>query len=667
MRKKKNSYPKPILKKLAQEIAAMINTNQGRFTLLERLEFMPWEDKNEIIAGMSSFIQQEMVDFFYLIKKEYEYEYETICDKALEKYRMAGLDTTPPEYLQGTFYKAYASKSRHMGRISLDVAWSTGGSALHVECFYLTYNPDGIHSFILVDDIPVYAYEDERQDQQPDLAEVDFEEACCLIYQAYANNLRYMTAPALGKFLYQKYIDYYLFNNTLADYTSLIRRISASMTPRQLVNSYFHGIRNRDYIYLESLTDNDSVNLHMILDNVGSFLSKDTLLLEAQAQELQAMGNEVIVTANVYTARDKEIYGNQMQFSLSRDEGNDWYIDGFELLKEESLGWEEGSNPFTEKVTCRVYYILEVETLFDMLDGIDNVVSIEERTYGIHLRIREEAEEFNQGVVFFDGVAADIVINNGEELAIISQDAEYIEELHEMFTEEYGSTVILLGTYESDLLTAHKYINGQYRSFEDVMYDHAAGTAFDDGMRCLSVSYTVKDRARVSELLEGIKDIGIDISQDQQIYYQFEPQPAGPGYFAEFALGGDWLGISTFGEKDMAIARNIFEERADSCVEFDGVEKRWGSIFDILNTGVKKEHPELEIALKEMYLNKWYYSGLSQLKGMSPSEASQTEEGSRLLWSMLKRFRQKEKNSSRHRLSLHEYIRKLEEKRQEKQ
>ena len=57
MRKKKNSYPKPILKKLAQEIAAMINTNQGRFTLLERLEFMPWEDKNEIIAGMSSFIQ----------------------------------------------------------------------------------------------------------------------------------------------------------------------------------------------------------------------------------------------------------------------------------------------------------------------------------------------------------------------------------------------------------------------------------------------------------------------------------------------------------------------------------------------------------------------------------------------------------------------------------
>jgi aspartate oxidase len=75
----------------------------------------------------------------------------------------------------------------------------------------------------------------------------------------------------------------------------------------------------------------------------------------------------------------------------------------------------------------------------------------------------------------------------------------------------------------------------------------------------------------------------------------------------------------------------------------------------------------LEKALKEVYLNKWYYSGLRHLKGMSPSEASQTEEGKQLLWSMLKKFRQKEKNISRQRLSLQEYVRKLEQKKHEKQ
>lgn len=97
------------------------------------------------------------------------------------------------------------------------------------------------------------------------------------------------------------------------------------------------------------------------------------------------------------------------------------------------------------------------------------------------------------------------------------------------------------------------------------------------------------------------------------------------------------------------------------------MEIRTGSIFDILNTEIKKDYPELETALKEMYLNKWYYSGLLQLRGMSPSEASQTVEGSQLLWGMLKRFRQKEKGISRRRLSVHEYIRKLEQKKQERQ
>lgn len=547
MRKRKNKY----LKKNALDVMSMIHTNQGCLDLLEKLELMSPEMKKELVEGMSVFINQEMVKFYHLIKTEYEYDYgyNAICDKALEKYRMAGIDVAPPKYMEGTFYKAYASRTRHTGKISLDVAWITEGPYLHVECFYLTYSTDGIHSFILVDNIPADTYDDERRSQLSDLVEIDFGEASCLIYQAFSNNLRFMTTPALGKFLYQKYIEYAIFDETIPDYTILLRRLCKPLTPRQLINSYFHGIRNRDYRYLESLTDNDSVNIHMILDNVSNFLSKGTLLLEARAQELQALGNVVMVSAKAYTARDKEIYASQMQFNLTKDEQNDWYIDGFELLTEENLGWEEGSNPFTDKVICRVYYISDMDDFFDMLSEIDNVVSIEEISYGIHLRIKEEAEEFNQGVVFFDGVAADIVINNGEELALISRDPEFIEELHGIFGKEYDSTVILLGNYETDMLTAHKYINGQYRSFEDALYDHAAGTPFDDGMRCQSISYMVKDRTQLIELLEGIQDMVVDISLLRQVYYQFEYQPTGPGYFVEYLLGEDWIGITTLGKK----------------------------------------------------------------------------------------------------------------------
>ncbi len=664
MKKKKNVYPKPILKKFAQEITAMINMNQGRLFLLERLEDMPDEVRNEMIEGMSSFYQDEMVDFFYLLKMEYETEFAAICDKALEKYRMAGMDVTPPQFFDGTFYKAYVSCTRHTGRITLDVAWIADSAVLHVECFYLTFNPDGIHSFILVDDIPVDVYEEQRN-SLTDMEEVDYEEACCLIYQAYANNLRYMTAPALGRFLYYKYIDYYITHD-IPDHLSLIRRISALFTPRQLVNSYFQGIRNRDYTYLEALTTSEG-NVHRILENLGSLFSAGTLLLEAQAQDVQAAGNQVMVNANAYTARDEEIYDNQLRFHLTRDEQQTWYIDDFELLKQECLNRDRDANPFTGPVLCRIYYITDVDELFEILEKVDNVQSIEELTFGVHMRITEEAEDNSQGVVFFKGVAVDIVVNDGEELALISKHTEFIEELHQMFMEEYSSIVIPLGTYETDMLTAYKYINGRYKSFEDTLYDHAAGTAFDDGMRCLTASYYVKDRAKLSELLNKVQEMVVDISPDKKVYYQFRHPLAGLGFFAEYVLDADWLNISAFGEKDLDLARRDFEKLAGNQLEFDGMETRHGSIFDILSSGIKKEYPELETALKEVYLNKWYYSGLRQLKGMSPSEASQTEEGIQLLWSMLKKFRQKDKNSSRQRLSVHEYVRKLEQKKQEKQ
>ena len=64
-----------------------------------------------------------------------------------------------------------------------------------------------------------------------------------------------------------------------------------------------------------------------------------------------------------------------------------------------------------------------------------------------------------------------------------------------------------------------------------------------------------------------------------------------------------------------------------------------------------------------MYLNKWYNSHLSTLSGMSPSEACQTEEGTRLLWTMFKRIKKKEQQrrlrGEHKQIGLKEYIRKL--------
>ena len=126
MRKKRYLYPKPALKELANNISKLAHDNEGRIQLLELVDELPFDIKPNIIESLSSFYQDGMVDFFYLLKMEYGIEMNAICDKALEKYRMSGLDVSAPSIFEGTFYKAFASCSRHTGRITLDFAWITG-------------------------------------------------------------------------------------------------------------------------------------------------------------------------------------------------------------------------------------------------------------------------------------------------------------------------------------------------------------------------------------------------------------------------------------------------------------------------------------------------------------------------------------------------------------
>lgn len=661
MRKKKYLYPRPALKDLANDIARLIKDNQGRIRILEMIDELPFDTKPEIIETLGTFHREEMAGFFHLLKMEYGVEMEKVCNRVLEKYRMSGLDITAPVVFEGSFHKAYASCSRHTGRITLDVAWVTGPKGLHVECFYLTYNPDGIHSFVLLENLAPDQYKLER-DHLPDMTEVSFAEACFLIKEAYSNNIRYMSRPAIGRFLYQKYLEFNLPQSI--DGRELTRRLSAAFNPRTLINSFFYGLKQQDYNYLaELVTIEREADFYQRLEDL---LCPGSILLEAYAREVDYSGQKALVSAYVVTLRDYLLTASRLSFSLTRDADKNWYISDFAVLDQENLGSGSKANLFNTQVQCRVYYITGIDELFDILEKVDNLQGIDELPYGIHMRITETRDDFSSGVAFLNGVIADIVINNGEELVIISKFEDTIRELHSSLCADYESPVIPIGSYQIDMLTAYKYIGGQYTSFEDILSDDSGDISFDDGMRLISARYFVKDREKVADALAGLQDMTIEVAPDYDIYYQFTNKYGATGYLAEYLLTGSWLSISAFGENDLRLARQDFEAKMQEYLEFDGLESKRSSIFDVLNPEIKKEYPQLEKALKEVYLNKWYYSGLSLLRGMSPSEASQTEEGNRLLWSMFKKIKQKDSRGSRRRIQLSEYIRKLEQKKEEK-
>lgn len=662
--KKKQYFPKNMLRSLSNDIIKLLTGNEGSLFALELFEEIPFELRASVVEGFSSFYQEEMVEFFYLLKKEYGRELEGCCDRALDKYGMAGINITPPKLFQGDFYKAYATCSRHSGRVTIDVAWSTGGDGVHVEGFYLTFSSDGIYSFFVIEDMPRDEYIKERQ-AVADMVELTYKEACALIQDSYNFNIRCMTCPALGKFLYQKYLDQSPDLDQV-EIKNLVQRLSTRLTPRQLVNTLFHALRYQDYSYIDSLWLEHRFSESMLYGNFNNIIKPGVLLLEGQVKEVSGSQEKVEVLAYSVTVSDGDVLKSDYRFTICRQD-NTWRISDIKRFKQEQINSTLELNPFICRVYCRVYDITDMDTLFDIIDNMDNIREVEELPDGIHMRVTCFEDDFNHGVSLLTGVIADLVIN-GDEFVIMAQKHSTISEFDDIFTGEPTVPLQYMGEYEVSLITAFSYLAGQYASFEDVLINEDNEFVFDDGLRFITARYLIKDRNEVLDRLRQVASIEFKLTDDRGLFYQLGDDSSETVFLAEYMLGSNLITLSTFGEKDMGQARQVFEEDMYDNLEFDGMEVREEGIFEILTDDVRKQHPELEDTIKELYLNKWYYSHLPTLRGMSPWEACQTEEGTRLLWTMFKKLRQKEKHRSEEgeitRIKFKEYIRKVEVKKE---
>ncbi len=667
MKNKKSNFPRSMLKSLVEDINNLVESNEGKLLALEVLEEIPVEIRAEVLEGLSSFYSPQMACFFNLLKLEYGKEYELIANRTLAKYSLAGLDIDYQAPARRDFYKAYASASRHTGRMTLDVAWETGHQKLYVECFFLTFSSDGIQSFFIIEDISRGQYEQDRG-LVNDMIELSYEECCFLLTDAYKLNVRYMSRPALGKFLYQKYLDEEI-DFSPVEVSSVLRKVSVRLTPRQLGNSFFHALRYQDFNYLLSILADDQPAQESLFHQLNKVINPGNLLMEGQVEEVRGSTDSAELNAFSITLHERKVYRNEYILGLLKNTEGHWLINNIEQITRVQVETGSNWNPFTMQVFCRVYEIMDMDELFDILDQVENIREVEELPYGMHMRVTCFNDDFNQGVSFMTGVIADLVIN-ADEFVVIAQDKQVLDEFHIMLSDEFSYALLQRGEYEISLASAYSYLSGQYANFEDILLNEDNDFAFEDGMRFITARYLVKDREKVLDRLDGLKAMQVVLHDEQKVYYELENRANNPGFFAEYILGSNWVTVSAFGDKDMGLIRKKFEENMYDALEFDGLEIREDSIFTILSMDVKKQFPELESALKEMYLNKWYHSHLPTLRGMSPSEACQTEEGTRLLWTMFKRIKQKEKKrqiqGDIRRIGLKEYMNKVDLKKDNK-
>lgn len=664
MKKNKTFFPKAVLKSFVKDIKDLVGANEGRMHILEMIEDIPFELRSSLFQDLGSFYEPYLVDFFYLIKLEYGKEFDSICSRVLEKYSMAGIDTSPHQVFQGVFAGAYASTTRHSGRIAIDVAWAANKNKVHTECFYLTFNADGIHSFFLIEDMDQRRYEAERG-LLMDMVPLKFEEVCFLVSQAYAYNIRHMSKPAAGRYLYNKYLNQNITLSERLQY-NLICKLSSKLTPRQLVNSIFYAVRNQDLDYVLAMLPPQGLMVKSLFTSIIQV--PDKMLVEGGVSSVRGTSDKALVQAYTVTIEAHQIMRSEYKVDLVRNKYGYWHIDNIRTVFNKKIGVDSSDDYFDEKIVCWVYDIIDLDLLFDAIDKIENIRVVKELPYGMHMRITFHEEDFNTPVSLLSEVLADIIIN-GEEFVLISRDRKVILGFDSLISGGKNYPVVKNGEYEINLLNTIRYLGGQYLHFEDILLQEEEDSAFEDGMRLVCTRYLLKNRERIIQQINSMENIVYRFENEYEVFYQLEPGAGGGECFlAEYIVGANWATLSTFGDQDMSLARKDFEDKVHEFLEFDGLEVRREGIFDILNTGLKRQRPELEEFLKEIYLNKWLHSRSAILHGMSPSEACKTEEGNRLLWLMFKKI--KEKGNRRHisgnpnYIHLNEYIKKLEQKKQ---
>jgi len=652
--KKKDIMPKQLLRTLIDDISAHMGNNEGRLAVLKIFEDIPIELRRQVLQAFSCTVKPPLRDFFYLLQKEYDCEYENEINRSLLKFRLAGNNQPPPVFINTIFYKAYINRTRHTGKVILNVFSRDEHNNFTAECFFLAFNPEGINSYFIVENLS--ELELSKDDNLwADMQEISYQECIYLIQEAYRFNKRFMSRPAPGRFLYGRFLKPASRLNE-QEISDLIRKISGNLSPRQLINSFFLALKCRDMSYVKSCLDPDS-DWAKKPPRLFNYLSQaGVLMLEGKADNIEHKPQGLEITAHTLILKDNHLYRYNYSFSMSHKSLRGWLINQIEKTGYRKIKDNEPLNPLNLRVYCRVYDILDLDSLIAALEGLDNVSELGELPYGIHLRIGLSEESNDKGVLFMADVYADLIIN-GDEFVLICQDEDHLNQLHSLLVRRGQLSVI--DSYCLPLKKAYRYLNGQYLSFDDILLDNNEELCF------LSVRYLLKKNQPIKLYLNSLKPmLHLETAQRTHIYYQFENNSQDkPVFLAEYILENNWLTVSAFGDKDIALARKRLEKNFHHLLEFNGMEIREEGIFDILNQDIKNTGIELERILKDIYLDKWYYSKSSILNGMSPFEASKSKEGNRLLWMMFKIMHGQKKRDyyggQNKRISFYEYRRKI--------
>lgn len=638
----KNGHPRALARKLATQLREMMENNEGRMLALRIMEEVPWTLRGQVAEYLSSVYEPEMSTFFWLLEREFGAELQEPVARARKRFASAGLPSGPPPSPDMSFVVALANRTRHQGVVPIDVVWLSEEGLLEIESYRLAFGHDGILQCEVFSEVPAREYFARNYDESS-LVLLELDQAAYLIREAYACNVRCMSRPGLGRFLYEKYLHMPQADLTPDQRLEVMTMLTPQLSPREAVDSFLRALRNGDAEYAAALLSRRVHSHEAARDLTAWFLTGGTVVDAHSLSSAPEWEPRVEAYAVFLSGGDPDrLWYTRFQFTLEPWKGR-WVIADVASTEMLSVGRGPEFSPLDRVVQVCPYEVVKPDELLRALEDSDWIEEEGASPAGVHMRVRRVLNPREEFQDIFSWNRAVLVLNS-DDLVVISPDAWILNEIDGLVSD--GGMAVRLSSTEVPMAEAYRYLSGRFACLAHALANGQLGAAFTDGMSCWSVTYGVLDRSRVQERVEALTSASFSHPGDVRVYYQYRQLPRGRRELvAEYLLAEGLVRLTALGAEELFVLQRRFEENLQDCLVFEGLEARSEAVFDLLTAEVRERHPQLEEAVTQGYLERWYRSRLHCLEGMTPAEARYNQEGKQLLWAMFKRMQRRDRST----------------------
>ncbi|NLK51208.1 MAG: hypothetical protein GX295_02005 [Syntrophomonadaceae bacterium] len=644
--------PKHLLRSLAQDLVTMMENEENYPLALELIDQLPTELQTVFLENLSSVRQVELARFFWLIADEFEDEVQKAAQRALEKYRLAGLSVDEWKIVRPPFpqklFMALASRTRLLGQVSLVMAWEQPKNMLDVWYFILKYDPRGIMRYLRVMNLSKEGFLEEHDPEETGIVEISFAEARHLLLEAYQHNLA-GGIPAARPI--SQYRDWLVGESELQpeEIEALTFKLSdKKLKPQHAVNAFFVAMRNGDWGLIYDLASRNSVvrrqpRKEYVMQHLNQDDYREIFFLQSNIESQLVQRKNAELQACLTINEEEQVEEHKYKFNLTT-EGSGWKIRQVKKIGSRELDEDDPYNPVNYEVYCALYEVVDDKEVQKFLDELPEVELYTELETGLHYRWPRYRDLLEEGIDVASSIFGEFILTDNE-LLINSRDRRDVDAICSLLEEQVTGAVRYQQQYYVDIDLVYTILSGEFSNFEELLGELAIEEN-EEKSPVMVATYKVGNLNPVLKRIRSFLVFEFDTPEGVKTFYEFEQirtkaegGELGEGFIAEYRVTPEYLTVATFGREYLHMVCDELERGLHRNLTMIEVGEKSEDLSLLAAVGKTQLPKDDLLRWQKEELRRWLETKLPALEGMTPRQARRSIRGQQLLWSLFKHMK----------------------------